>query len=224
MPLTVEVAEQIADTMSRPNRHTGRARTLGGGFRAPDGAAFACADLNPESLVGAPSKALLTNFWMVPDQTADAFADRLADLWAQHGDQVALVGLWCAAVRDDGPHGYHLVGSIAAGSAPRLGRRPPAAFAELFDAGLGQLPLVTDHDDHWVFSLAEPLCRPLFTATANRAVIEAQLTTLWEACAPVEREDYLVALNDHLQDADDAHRDWVDARLAQWKAEIGLRR
>lgn len=223
MLLTVEVAEQIADVMKRPLRHTGRVPTLGGGFRAPDGAALSCADVRVDSLVGAPSSALHTNFWMVPDQTADEFADRLAEAWTKAGD-IALVGLWCAAVNDAGPHGYHLVGSIAAGSAPRLGKRPPAAFAQVFEAGLGQLPLVTDSADHWVFSLAEPLCAPLFTPTADRPVIEAQLTTLWEACAPNEREDFLVALNDHLQDAHDAHRSWIDARIAQWKVDIGLTR
>lgn len=215
MLLNVEVAALIADELDKPCPKFGGQRTLCDGFRAPDGAALSSDDVNVASLVGLPAGALHANFWLVPDETADDFADRLADLWAAQDGHVALVGLWCSPKAVPGPHGHHVVGCVAGGSAPRLGRRPPEAFTKLFDAGLGQIVLASDNEDQWIFSLAIPLCAPLFTPEADTALIEAQLSTLLSACASCEREDVVVALNDHLQEAHDHHRAWIDAFIAQ---------
>lgn len=220
MQLTVEAAAQIAAELEKPCPRYGTVRTLCGGFRAPDGAAFSIPDLSVPVLVGTSSDALHANFWMVPDATADEFADRLATAWEAQDGYPALVGIWVAPEHGTGGHLQHLVGSIAGGSSPRLSKRPPPAFTELFAAGLGQQILVTDKEDQWAFELMIPVCVPLFTATGNQAAIEAQFQAILTACAPSEVEDVLVALNDHLQEAHDHHRQWIDAFIARERASL----
>lgn len=215
MRLTVDAAAKIAVELEKPDPRFGTQRTLCGGFRAPDGAAFSALDVSVPALVGTPSGALNANFWLVPDATADDFADRLADAWETLGGHPALVGIWCSEQSSASAHGHHLIGCVAAGSAPRLCKNPPAGLAEVLSASLGQVLLVDDAEDQWAFSLLVPLCRALFTAHADTALIEAQWLTVLSASADNELEDVLVALNDHLQEADDAHRDWIDGFIAQ---------